>query len=100
LRKRPSRWCGMANSCTTFNKASAGFTRDVHTLCTPHLKGAGQGSEARRATGAQKRRPAGIAGLTETWAEKSFYCSASIRRVMVRFNSLSERRSSSILLME
>ena len=31
---------------------------------------------------------------------KSNYCRASIRRVMVRFNSLSERRNSSILLME
>ena len=28
------------------------------------------------------------------------YCRASIRRVMVRFSSLSERRSSSILLIE
>jgi hypothetical protein len=32
--------------------------------------------------------------------EKGIYCSASIRRVMVRFKSLSDRRISSILLME
>src|SRR5262249_44448564 len=33
-------------------------------------------------------------------AGKKTYCRASIRRVMVRFRSLSERRISSILLME
>jgi hypothetical protein len=32
--------------------------------------------------------------------KKLFYCRASIKRVIVRFNSLSERRNSSILLME
>jgi hypothetical protein len=34
------------------------------------------------------------------WRERTCdYCNASIKRVMVRFKSLSERRSSSILLM-
>jgi hypothetical protein len=33
-------------------------------------------------------------------ASQEAYCKASIKRVMVRFNSLSERRISSILLME
>jgi hypothetical protein len=32
--------------------------------------------------------------------EPASYCNASIKRVIVRFNSLSERRNSSILLME
>src|SRR2546427_12110484 len=61
---------------------------------------------------AQRRHPLGPVGsrygharITERSAkgrqkERKSYCSASIRRVMVRFRSLSECRNSSILLIE
>jgi hypothetical protein len=47
------------------------------------------------------RRPAALdAGLKSKYVLRVDYCKASISRVMVRFKSLSERLSSSILLME
>lgn len=95
-------------SSAAFNSFSAYFPIDLHNTlfaCAQYILNVRASVSAKYTSRANKsiwnRIEDGKMFLEDSKCERdSAYCNASIKRVIVRFKSLSERRNSSILLIE
>src|SRR5581483_1946708 len=89
----------------SFHTASAAISMEIHKglqQAAPRDRDSDDriDSSWRPQAGFEKQTVATLARTARPRGRSRVYCSASIRRVMVRLSSLSERRISSILLME
>jgi len=98
---------GTKISSATLNRISASSPTSIHR--SRHANFAGRHAEEQPVetpspgrSPRRKKSPGrpGREELNVTWEKRQSYCKVSIKRVMVRLRSLSDRRISSILLME